>query len=96
MITIKKQLKKFIGLFSIGILVAGVGMFIKGAKEEKVVPNYFGLSSKSENQDSLSAGIETAGENCDGILEQDSNSLALREQTEDSSECFFVGCGGIF
>ena len=98
MITIKNQIKKIIGLASIGVVVVGVAIGVL-IKENNSKPKPIRSYNDLENQ--ISPGLNTEVSNprkiCKSFFEENQKDLVLKGYTKkDIVDCSFVGCGGIF
>jgi len=103
MINFKKQLRNIFGLFSIGILLAAVGAVLFIKEKNNSTPTITNPENKNfqKNQNKqnldLISGTNSSRPVCNNLLEEDENSITLKEYSDANKvDCVFVGCGGIF
>jgi len=98
MLTIKKQLKKILGLTSIGIILAGVvvGIIVKDKNDSKVKSLQ---ANNPETQTLQNSNTKTSRPKtiCKDFFEKnEEESISKGYSKKDVVDCSFVGCGGIF
>lgn len=92
MISLKKKLKKILGLASIGFLFTGIALGIPTKESNR---HDYRLEDRYDSNSS--AEIEQPKLVCKDLLEKDENSFVFEEYSKVAVvECMSVGCGGIF
>ena len=102
MATLKRKLKKILGLTSIAVLLISIAIGILTKERNNPKAN----SSQSADRDyrfenrnfpDLEVEIEQPKKICIDLLEKDENAFVFDEYSKvEVVECMFVGCGGFF